>query len=104
MQKTLPKNLASRGGTHLSSQHSRGKDESRSLELEASLVYRMTSRTVRATQRNLALKPKPKQNNRKNEGADRCGEFLPEMEAALGVGRSGGPGHHQLHNNSMQQN
>ena len=40
-----------RGGAHLSSQHSGAGDRQIS-EFEASLVYKVSSRTARATQRN----------------------------------------------------
>jgi hypothetical protein len=42
---------ARRGGAHLQSQHSGGRGR-RISEFEASLVYRGSSRTARATQRN----------------------------------------------------
>jgi hypothetical protein len=48
------------GGTRLLSQHL--GDRSRWMsEFEASLVYRMSSRTARATQRNLSQKQKQQQ-------------------------------------------
>jgi hypothetical protein len=52
------------GGVHLKSQHmgSRGRQIS---EFEASLVYRVSSRTARATYRNPVLKIKTKPNKTK---------------------------------------
>jgi hypothetical protein len=47
------------GGTRHESQHSGGRDR-RVSELEASLVYRVSSRTARATQRNPVLMGKNK--------------------------------------------
>jgi hypothetical protein len=41
-------------------------------EFEASLVYKVSSRTVRATQRNSVLKNKTKQNKTKQKTIDRC--------------------------------
>jgi hypothetical protein len=52
------------GGTCLYSQHLGGRGR-RISEFEASLVYRVSSRTVRATQRNPVLKNKTKQNKTK---------------------------------------
>ena len=53
------------GGAHLWSQHLGGRSR-RSSEFEASLVYRVSSRTARATQSNLVSKNKNKQTNKKN--------------------------------------
>ena len=51
---------------HLASQHSgdRGKADLKTLKLEASLVYRASSRTARATQRN----PVSEKQEREGEG------------------------------------
>jgi hypothetical protein len=51
------------GGAHLRSQHSGGRGRWIS-EFEASLVYRASFRTPRATQRNPVLKTKKKKQNR----------------------------------------
>ena len=51
------------GGTRLKSQHLGGRGRQIS-EFEASLVYRMSSRTARATQRNPVSKNKTKQNKK----------------------------------------
>jgi hypothetical protein len=53
------KNIAGRGGTRLQSQHSGGRGK-RISEFEASLVYKVSSRTARATQRNPVSKKKKK--------------------------------------------
>jgi hypothetical protein len=47
------------GGAHLWSQHLGGRDK-RISEFEASLVYRVSSRTAKATQRNPVSKTKKK--------------------------------------------
>jgi hypothetical protein len=49
--------------THLLSQQSGGKGRQIS-EFESSLVYRVSSRTVRATKRNILEKLKPRQPNK----------------------------------------
>jgi hypothetical protein len=57
LQKSEKKNVQLRrgGGAHLQSQHSRGRGRQIS-EFKATLVYRPSSRTARATQRNPVLK------------------------------------------------
>ena len=53
----------SSGGTRLYSQHSGGRGR-RISEFEASLVYKVNSKTARATQRNpVSKKPKKKKNH-----------------------------------------
>jgi hypothetical protein len=54
------------GGTCLSSQHLGGRGRLIS-EFEASLVYRVSSRTAKATQRNLVSKNQTKTNKQKNQ-------------------------------------
>ena len=55
---------AGRGGAHLESQHAGGRGR-RISEFKASLVYSVSSRTARATQRNPVSKnQKPKQNKK----------------------------------------
>jgi hypothetical protein len=63
------------GGTRLQSQHS-GRKGWQISEFEASLVYRMSSRTARATQRNSILKNKTKQNKTKQKKQKDSGEGL----------------------------
>jgi hypothetical protein len=58
--------LAGLGGARLWSQHSGGRGR-RISEFEASLVYRVSSRTARATQRNPVLKNKQTKKNQKNK-------------------------------------
>jgi hypothetical protein len=50
--------FARRGGTHLSSQHSGGRGRWIS-EFKVRLVYKVSSRTVRVTQRNTVSQPPP---------------------------------------------
>jgi hypothetical protein len=53
------------GGAHLLSQHSGGRGR-RTSEFKANLVYRVSSRTARATQRNpVSKKQKPNKNKNK---------------------------------------
>jgi hypothetical protein len=50
--------------------HSRGRGRSRQIsEFKASLVYRVSSRTARATQRNPALKNQGKKKRKRKEKA-----------------------------------
>jgi hypothetical protein len=56
--------LAGRGGTRLQSQHSGGRGR-RISEFEASLVYKVSSRTARAIKRNPVSKKQNKKQNRK---------------------------------------
>jgi hypothetical protein len=58
--------MALPGGTHLESQHSGGRGRWIS-ELEASLVYKVSSRTTRAIQRNPVLKNQKKKKKRERE-------------------------------------
>jgi hypothetical protein len=58
--------VAGHGGALLSSQHSGGRGR-RISEFEASLVYRVSSRTARATQRNPVLKKTKKKKGKKKE-------------------------------------
>jgi hypothetical protein len=61
------------GGARLKSQQSGGRGRQIS-EFEASLVYRMSSRTARATQRNpTSTPPPPKKKKRKKEIPHRLG-------------------------------
>jgi hypothetical protein len=68
---------ARRGGARLWSQHSGGRGR-RISEFEASLVYKVSFRTARATERNPVLKnQKPKQNKTQTKQNKRLGrEFL----------------------------
>jgi hypothetical protein len=65
MSKRKPNKLGS-GGACLYSQHSGGRDRWIS-EFEASLVYRVSSKTARATQRNPVSKQTNKQTNQTNK-------------------------------------
>jgi hypothetical protein len=49
-------------------------------EFEASLVYRVSSRTARATQRNPVQKTKPKQNKNKNKNKTKPKNQNPIIE------------------------
>jgi hypothetical protein len=49
-----------------------------SLEFEASLVYRVSSRTARATQRNPVLKKKEKENKTKQKERKRKSHYIQE--------------------------
>jgi hypothetical protein len=67
--------LAERRGAHLSSQHSGGRGRQIS-EFEASLVFKVSSRTARATQRNPVsknqTKPKTKKQNKTRQKQMHC--------------------------------
>ena len=58
--------LAGRGGAHLESQHSGGRSRQIS-EFEASVVYKVSSRTSRATQRNPVSKTNKQTNKQTNK-------------------------------------
>jgi hypothetical protein len=58
-KETKKEEWAGRGGSHLKSQHSGGRSRWIS-EFEASLVYKVSSRTARAIQRNPVSKKKKK--------------------------------------------
>jgi hypothetical protein len=63
------------GVAHLKSQHLRGRGRWIS-EFEASLVYRVSSRTARATQRNPVSKNQKKKKERKKQNKTKKGRLL----------------------------
>jgi hypothetical protein len=63
--------VAGCGGSRLSSQHSGGRGRQIS-EFEASLVYKVSSRTPRATQRNPVSKNKNKNKNKQTNKQRTC--------------------------------
>jgi hypothetical protein len=75
------KRQAGHGGAHLWSQHLGGRGRWIS-EFEASLVYRVSSRTARAIQRNPVSKKQNKtKQNKKNIGAGEMTQWLRAMTA-----------------------
>jgi hypothetical protein len=62
----IEKQTAGRGGARLKSQHSGGRGR-RISEFKASLVYKVSSRTARAIQRNPVSKKKRKTNKQTNK-------------------------------------
>jgi hypothetical protein len=78
------------GGSRLLSQHLGGRGR-RISEFEASLVYRVSSRTARATQRNPVSKNQKRRKKRKRNplGLDELRAFLISVCGPLSVVRAG---------------